>query len=142
MERIRSELKLRKNEMAARLDVTEGYMAQILRGDRDVRLSMIYRIAKEFDIEPDALLRRKANFVVPYVSNSQVKRVFGQSPQTSAAKGLREMRKPLAAMDVDGLNALIEWMLETIVDRMQTPEAKQAATEFKNTTTRILAAEL
>lgn len=57
--RIRDLNGLLSKDMAERLKVTEGYMSQVLHGRRDVRLSMLNRIAKEFGIEASELLEDK-----------------------------------------------------------------------------------
>jgi transcriptional regulator with XRE-family HTH domain len=57
--RIRDVYALTSKEMAERLDVTEGYMSQVLNGRRDVRLSMLNRMSKEFGIEASELLEDK-----------------------------------------------------------------------------------
>jgi hypothetical protein len=49
--RLRDEHGLLNKEMAERLRVTEGYMSQVLRGRRDVRISMLDRIAEEFGVK-------------------------------------------------------------------------------------------
>ncbi|MCX8571100.1 helix-turn-helix domain-containing protein [Aminobacter sp. MET-1] len=54
--RIRDEHGLLNKEMAERLQVTEGYMSQVLRGRRDVRLSMLNRISKEFGVDASELI--------------------------------------------------------------------------------------
>lgn len=50
---------LLSKDMAERLKVTEGYLSQVLHCRRDVRLSMLNRIAKEFGIEASELLDDK-----------------------------------------------------------------------------------
>ncbi|MCO5067043.1 MAG: helix-turn-helix domain-containing protein [Rhizobiaceae bacterium] len=50
---------LMNKELAVRLKVTEGYMSQVLHGRRDVRLSMLNRMSKEFGIEAYELLEDK-----------------------------------------------------------------------------------
>lgn len=50
---------LRNKHIAERLKITESYISQLLRGKRDVRLSMLNRIAKEFGIEASELLSDK-----------------------------------------------------------------------------------
>lgn len=57
--RIRDLNGLMNKEMAERLKVTEGYMSQVLHGRRDVRLSMLNRMSKEFGIEAFELLEDK-----------------------------------------------------------------------------------
>jgi transcriptional regulator with XRE-family HTH domain len=57
--RIRDMNGLMNKEMAVRLRVTEGYMSQVLHGRRDVRLSMLNRMSKEFGIEASELLEDK-----------------------------------------------------------------------------------
>lgn len=57
--RIRDVYGLTSKEMAERLDVTEGYMSQVLNGRRDVRLSMLNRMSKQFGIEASELLEDK-----------------------------------------------------------------------------------
>jgi transcriptional regulator with XRE-family HTH domain len=57
--RIRDVYGLTSREMAERLGVTEGYMSQVLNCRRDVRLSMLNRISKEFGIEASELLEDK-----------------------------------------------------------------------------------
>lgn len=54
--RIRDEHGLLNKEMAERLQVTEGYMSQVMRGRRDVRLSMLNRISKEFGVDASELI--------------------------------------------------------------------------------------
>lgn len=56
---IRDSSGLLSKDMAERLKVTEAYMSQVLHGRRDVRLSMLNRIAKEFGIEASELLEDK-----------------------------------------------------------------------------------
>ncbi len=48
--RIRDVYGLTSRELAERIDVTESYMSQVLNCRRDVRLSMLNRISKEFGI--------------------------------------------------------------------------------------------
>jgi transcriptional regulator with XRE-family HTH domain len=57
--RIRDVYGLTSKEMAERLDVTESYMSQVFNGRRDVRLSMLNRISKAFNIEAFELLEDK-----------------------------------------------------------------------------------
>ena len=57
--RIRDVYSLTSREMAERLNVTEGYMSQVLNGRRDVRLSMLNRISREFKLEASELLEDK-----------------------------------------------------------------------------------
>lgn len=54
--RIRDENGLLNKEMAERLRVTEGYMSQVLHGRRDVRLSMLNRMSKEFGVDASELI--------------------------------------------------------------------------------------
>ncbi|MCB1466132.1 MULTISPECIES: helix-turn-helix domain-containing protein [Mesorhizobium] len=63
--RIRDLNGLLSKDMAERLKVTEGYMSQVLHGRRDVRLSMLNRMAKEFGIEASELLEDKWDDVEP-----------------------------------------------------------------------------
>ena len=57
--RIRDVYGLTSRELAERIDVTESYMSQVLNCRRDVRLSMLNRISKEFGIEASELLEDK-----------------------------------------------------------------------------------
>lgn len=57
--RIRDVYGLTSREMAERIDVTESYMSQVINGRRDVRLSMLNRMSKEFGIEASELLEDK-----------------------------------------------------------------------------------
>ena len=57
--RIRDVYGLTSKEMAERLGVTESYMSQVFNGRRDVRLSMLNRMSKEFDLEASELLEDK-----------------------------------------------------------------------------------
>ena len=56
---IRDSNGLLSKDMAERLKVTEAYMSQVLHGRRDVRLSMLNRMAKEFGIEASELIEDK-----------------------------------------------------------------------------------
>ncbi|MCO5067035.1 MAG: helix-turn-helix domain-containing protein [Rhizobiaceae bacterium] len=59
LSRIRDEQGLLNKDMAERLQVTEGYMSQVLRGRRDVRLSMLNRMSKEFGIAASDLIKNE-----------------------------------------------------------------------------------
>ena len=59
LDQIRQLNGLRNRHMAERLKVTESYISQILHCRRDVRLSMLNRIAKEFGIEASELIDDK-----------------------------------------------------------------------------------
>lgn len=62
---IRDSNGLLSKDMAERLKVTEAYMSQVLHGRRDVRLSMLNRMAKEFGIEASELLEDKWDETTP-----------------------------------------------------------------------------
>ena len=62
---IRDSNGLLSKDMAERLKVTEAYMSQVLHGRRDVRLSMLNRMAKEFGIEASELIEDKWDEAAP-----------------------------------------------------------------------------
>ncbi len=59
--RIRDVYGLTSRELAERIDVTESYMSQVLNCRRDVRLSMLNRISKEFGIKSSGRARPAPN---------------------------------------------------------------------------------
>ncbi len=46
LERIKSQRGLKNKDLAAMLDVTEGYMSQVIRGMRDVKLTMLDKMTR------------------------------------------------------------------------------------------------
>ncbi len=46
----------RAKELAGQLGVTEAYMSQVLRGMRDVKLSTLDRMAREWNVDIESLL--------------------------------------------------------------------------------------
>jgi len=71
---------LRSKDMAERLKVTEAYMSQVLHCRRDVRLSMLNRIAKEFGIEASELLDGKWDEAEPRRSGLKSSQARGVTP--------------------------------------------------------------
>lgn len=50
LERIKAERGLKNKDLAAMLGVTEGYMSQVIRGKRDVKLTMLDKMTRQFRV--------------------------------------------------------------------------------------------
>lgn len=50
LERIKAQRGWRNKDLAAKLDVTEGYMSQVVRGMRDVKLTMLDKMTRELEV--------------------------------------------------------------------------------------------
>ncbi len=50
LERIKAQRGLKNKDLAAMLGVTEGYMSQVIRGLRDVKLTMLDKMTRELGV--------------------------------------------------------------------------------------------
>ncbi|MET2832236.1 helix-turn-helix domain-containing protein [Mesorhizobium shangrilense] len=50
LERIKAQRGWKNKDLAAKLDVTEGYMSQVARGMRDVKLTMLDKMTRELEV--------------------------------------------------------------------------------------------
>lgn len=50
LERIKAQRGWKNKDLAAKLDVTEGYMSQVVRGMRDVKLTMLDKMTRELEV--------------------------------------------------------------------------------------------
>ncbi len=69
--RIRDVYGLTSRELAERIDVTESYMSQVLNCRRDVRLSMLNRISKEFGINCGGAEEKRPGHAQPPPSSTR-----------------------------------------------------------------------
>src|SRR5690606_7925959 len=49
----------KNKDLAAKLDVTEGYMSQVMRGMRDVKVSMLQKMISELDVDVEELFPKQ-----------------------------------------------------------------------------------
>jgi transcriptional regulator with XRE-family HTH domain len=56
LDRLKRDRGLRARELAEQLGVTEAYMSQVLRGMRDVKLSTLDKMAREWNVRIEDLL--------------------------------------------------------------------------------------
>ncbi|MER9580898.1 helix-turn-helix transcriptional regulator [Mesorhizobium sp. M0276] len=50
LERIKAQRGWKNKDLAAKLDLTEGYMSQVVRGKRDVKLTMLDKMTRQLEV--------------------------------------------------------------------------------------------
>lgn len=57
LERIKSKRGWKNKDLAAHLGVTEGYMSEVVRGKRDIKLTMLDKMTRELEVSLEELFQ-------------------------------------------------------------------------------------